>query len=374
MSDLRINTQQPLNWNHPLNKGRLAWWHFLPYSGQWGSHVYGRDLTKSHNLAFTSGGQTPQYTSTPRGQAMYYDGTGGGLGWYARGSGSGTRLGVTDNFTIGCTIKTATVSPIDIGGRAGLVCKYHTAGENAFFVRQHGDKVEFGGNAFIETTSFLDTTNIFRIIAVQQNGAGAVYVNGSPTPLVTGSPTFSVGTSDVLIGVNYLDTPSYFIGWINDVFVSNRPWGTGDIALDYKLSRRGYLEKFSPLNFLPPTRWPATDSSTLVSFTTEIGVGPAMQFANTAEFETDLFASADCGGIGDTEPSSIADFETVVNVNPNFGAGEPTLVGYETTVGVASSAQVGAPAEFTTTVAVQQSMSSTVNGDSRILNQRRYRR
>ena len=377
MDEPRLNLQNPVNWKHPLNVGRLAWWNFLKPSGMWGGSAYGRDLCKKHNLTFTAAGQDPQWTSTIRGNpALRFPGTGGGLGWYATADSSTATLGaITNNFTFGCTFKTDTVAPIDINGLAGLMGTYHIALDNSWWCRQHDAKLQMGGNSSIESGNVLDTTSVFRIICVVNGGVSSIYLNGDTTAIVSGSgPTYSASASPARIGVDFLVGARYFIGWINDAFVSARPWNGGDVALDWKLSQRGYVEKFSPLNFMPPARMYAGSGASVVSFTTQFGAGPQMQFANPGDFTTSLYASGTAGGIGPIDPEGPAEFETTIDVLPIFGGGEPTLVGYETTIDVDYTAALGNPAEFTTSVGVGHRLTTIPNGNRRIVSQRRYRR
>lgn len=366
----------PVNWKHPLNQGRRCWWYGAWQGGHWGGSAAGRDLCNRNNLSFTSGGTTPGWTITPRQMpAFSFGGTGGGNGWYAQAIDStATLAALTNNFTFGCTFRTDTITPIDINGLAGLMGTYHQASDNSWFLRQDDAKLEMGGGTSFLSGNVLDTTTIFRVICVCQDGNSAIYLNGDPTPIATGTPAYSASTSPARIGVDFLASARYFIGWIADAFVSVRPWTTGDVALDYKLSKRNYIENDSPLNLLPILRNGSGTAAEVVNFTTTLGAGPTMTFANPGEFETNLVASASAGGIGPINPEGPAEFETTVDVLPIFGGGEPTLVGYETTVGVEDEAALGNPAEFTTSVGVQHRLVTIPNGNRRIVSQRRYRR
>ncbi len=71
MSALSVNWQNPINWNHQLNKGVLHWWFSPPH---WQGGTVSRDLLKKLNGTLT-GGAT--WVNSPYGVAVNLDGTDG---------------------------------------------------------------------------------------------------------------------------------------------------------------------------------------------------------------------------------------------------------------------------------------------------------
>lgn len=377
MSRFRINLNNPVNLRHPLNIGRLAWWYWFPNSGQWGSTNFARDLLGHYPVTLTPDISTdPEWSVLPSGMPAFKftNGAGsGGLGWNAEVPNSNPVLcALTDNFTVGCTVRPATITPSDLSGFATLMSAAHAGGDNAWALLQQYQKLWWVGSNWITSGDVLSTTEFFRIICVEQGGTGYIYLNGNATPIISGSVTMSASTSNLFFGQQ--NGARKYIGDFNDAFVSNRPWSIEDIQEDYRQSKLNYRTQNSPLNYLPVPRNGEENTAALVNFTTGIGVAPGMSYANPANFTTQLYASGTGTGLGPLVPDGPADFLTEIGVTPVFGAGEPTLVGYTTDIDVDQTADSSGPVEFTTGVGVSHFIKTIAKGNPRILSQDRFKR
>lgn len=377
----RINLQDPVNWTHPLNRGRLVWYYHPKDSG-WipasqGSTVnpgYAyRDLCNRIHGTITGGPSlTPATAFMPNGDAC--------LQWLGGGStdgqvdlGNSTLFDLTDNFTVGCTFVTDTLSPAGLNSLAGLVNKYNSSLADSWWLRQFNGLIEFGGATGIQTGNVLLTNTVYRCIAVMNNGTATIYLNG--VSAATGAVSITSSPSNnVYIGESYEPIGANFRGRISDVFIATRPWSSSEVQLDAKLSQIGYRAENSPLRFVESFRKYTADQSTIVSFTTSVGVSDALRFSSPAYFTTTLRPSVAAGGIGPVVPSGPADFETVVEASEQFVAGQPTLVNFNTNVGVSTLVDGGSPVEFETVVGVDHSLRTIAAGDRRRLADRRYRR
>lgn len=371
----RLNLTNPVNRRHPLNIGRKAWWLAPRESGWYGGDTF-YDLCRGYDGAFQAGAITPGWrVGTPSGPpSPIFTGTGGGNGWNINcGSRSVTGLSFADNFTVGIQFRPATVAPIDINGLAGLIGKAHDTGEADWNLRQHDDKIEFSG---IASGSMLSTSVTSRVVVVVEDGVGYIYHQG--TLVTSGAVSITPDNNVVRMGVDFYDAgPRYFIGWIEEAFIIDRPWTAGQVKLDRELSLKQYQVDRGPLNFINSRidridR--TTDSGQTVSFTTTCNIGGPLLFATPANFTTELGAFASSGGIGDLDAEGTPEFVTQVGILTPFAAGEPTLVNLRTDVTVGDTLQASDPALFTTTVNVGQSLRTIPNGDRRIISQKRYRR
>jgi len=136
----------------------------------------------------------------------------------------------------------------------------------------------------------------------------------------------------------------------------------------------GNADDDGPIRWNPRRRRFVLTPAEIVSFETSVGVDQNLFYSSPASFTTTLVPSVSAGGIGPTDPDGPAEFETEVTAAQQFVAGQPTLVNFNTSVGVGQTVQGGAPVEFETTVGVKQSIRTIANGDRRRLSDRRYRR
>jgi len=373
MPATRLNLTNPLNRRHPLNLGRVAWWYSPNESGWWGGDRW-YDLCRRFDGAFADGaGVDTAWTQSPNGPPTpFFGGTGGGDGVNFN-CGGATGLSFTDNFTVGIQFRPATVAPIDINGLAGLIGKYQDAGDQTWYLRQHDDEVQFGGSSQLVSGAILSTSTTSRVVVSMRSGTATIYHQG--VAVASGAVSISADTSAVVrIGVDFFSSPRFFIGWIEEAFIIDRPWTAGQVKLDRELSLKQYQVDRGPLNFINSRIDRTNDSGQTVNFTTTCNVGGPLLFATPANFTTELGAFASSGGIGDLDAEGTPEFITSVGILTPFAAGEPTLVNLRTDVTVGDTLQASDPALFTTTVECGQSLRTIPNGDRRIISQKRYRR
>ena len=363
----------PINYDHPLNRNRVAWYLMLPNSPRFvagATNVTDRpypDLFENNNGLIKNGSTGEPGWETPEGFPVLQWDLGSSIDGYVE-LGAAAAFDLTDNFTLTATIKVGTTTPS--GGLAGIITKYLTPASSGYYLRQNDQKLEFGGSSQIATGNFLTTTDTYRVVCTSVSGTGTIYVNG--VAVVSGAVAFSSTADAVRIGTDY--NGRYFQGQISDVSICSRPWSAEEVMQDYLLQQRGYRGEFSPLRFIKlPYRFAEPDV-VVVSFTTTVGASPTLLFATPGNFTTTIEATASATGLGPLEPETTAEFLTNVGYRTPFQAGEPTLVNLVTYVMADQTIQVGAPASFTTEVRASQTIRTIPNGDRRILSQGRYRR
>jgi len=127
-------------------------------------------------------------------------------------------LDLTGDFTVEAWIK-----PDTFGNHKGIVSKYQSGGANGWVLRLNGTSpytgIEF--NEQYTTNGVLSAGTWTHVAAVRNGGTNRVFINGTEQPLA-GTPLGLASNSDpVLIGCDFLATPRYFDGMIDEV----RIWG-----------------------------------------------------------------------------------------------------------------------------------------------------
>ncbi len=124
-------------------------------------------------------------------------------------------LDLTTSYTIEAWIKPTAFT----AGLAGIVSKNHTPAANGYTLRL-GSNLPYTGINFDEMespTGILTANQWYHIAAVNDSGTRHLYVNGVEQPL-SGTPlTPQANTDPLTIGVDYLPTPRYFYGTIDEV-------------------------------------------------------------------------------------------------------------------------------------------------------------
>ncbi|RLC52772.1 MAG: hypothetical protein DRI23_02025, partial [Candidatus Cloacimonadota bacterium] len=127
-----------------------------------------------------------------------------------------TSLDFNTSYTLECWIR-----PESFDYLAGLITKYHTT--QGFILRLSGNS-PYSGIGFddMETdTGILNAYHWYHIAAVNDNGTRHVYVNGIEQTL-SGTPiTFTPNNDPVCLGVDYLSSPRYFEGQMDEVRIWN---------------------------------------------------------------------------------------------------------------------------------------------------------
>lgn len=378
----RINLTNPVNWKHPLNKGRVSWWFVPRESGRQAgatinsvSGTTGRiyDLCRRGNGTIANGASNiPAWCQNSRGDPA--------LRWLSGGAvdghidvGGGTIYDFTDNFTVGCTFNTSTVTTAN-SGLGGFMSKYQSPASNAWTFRRHDDYVEFGGSTMATSAAGSVVVNTeYRCVAVMQAGIATIYLNGA----VNGTPAAVSITStpgdSLLIGEAYDPGGFNFAGTMNDWFVSSRPWSSGEVALDYRLSRKSYRGPNSPLRFLPRPFYVSENVQT-VSLTSEAYASEMMQFASPASFTASLEATASAGGFGPLVPTGTPEFLAEAIASNVVEGGIPTLVSLESLAIASETLVAGDPVSLESIAYAHNTMRSIPNGNRKILASKIYKR
>ena len=127
-------------------------------------------------------------------------------------------LDFTTNYTIEAWIK-----PHSFSWLAGIVSKYQTSGSNGYFLRLTSGHPYTGiGFDGMETTDgILAADTWYHIAAVNNGGTRTLYVNGIEVPLSLTPETVASNTDPLTIGVDFLASPRYFDGVIDEVRIYN---------------------------------------------------------------------------------------------------------------------------------------------------------
>jgi len=127
-------------------------------------------------------------------------------------------IDLIDDFTIEAWIK-----PNSFCWLGGIVSKYQDAGKKGFTLRlSHIEPytgIEF--NEQYTANGLLDADNWYHIAAVRQSGVNHIYINGEEKGLSGTGYTVEHHNTPLTIGVDYLKSPRYFDGQIDEVRIWN---------------------------------------------------------------------------------------------------------------------------------------------------------
>jgi hypothetical protein len=217
-----VNPSSPVNFRHPLNKGRIGWWMRIPNSG-WSGGLTFRDLVR--------GNRKPNNGTLVNGPI--WQGSKGRIGGYGSlkfSSSLQTYVSLSPSlFTLGNTFS--------FGGWfyiSNTSTRQYILGQNDAANTWQMDFNSAGGDVGVfipgfgyvaETNINILTANTWAHIIYTRNGTGAthaIYLNGVSKSLV--------GANDATAFVN--DTSSSkFIGQRNSAFVSGLNDAADDISL-----------------------------------------------------------------------------------------------------------------------------------------------
>ena len=168
-------------------------------------------------------------TKTDPGNALNFDGTNDYVSIPDANS-----LDLISSYTIEAWIK-----PSSFSAAAGIVSKYHTVASNGYLLRLAGTApytgINFDG---LETaTGILEADKWYHIAAVKSGSARTLYINGVAVAMPNGSAITTAANTDVLaIGVDYLASPRYFNGSIDEVRIWNVARTPSEITTNNKTS------------------------------------------------------------------------------------------------------------------------------------------
>lgn len=370
---MRLDISNPVNLFHPLNYLRSSWWYnpintaFGPFAGRKMPDLMGKyDGTMSNGASATC----TWAAGTDFANGLDFTGTAGD----GANCSFGNVYSYTSGFTIGAWFYTTTVAGAGPGpGSGGVIFGKNAGGGSSSWHLSRNNATIFASGSGSLVSGTITTYTPYRAVVVFNGASSALYVNGYSS--ATGSVTVGSDSSDCRIGYGINNWTWAFRGRVWDVFISNRVWTANDVALDYTLGVKGYEGADSPLRWIKDIYYSFPDPGDVsVSFDTAIEMDQDYSQVSVAEFSTNVFTQADAGGLGDTVPSEVADFHTHINADDNFGAGEPTLVGFDTAINIEETVDTSDPVEFDTGIQILQTQSSIANGNPRILAQKRFRR
>lgn len=245
-----VQVSHPINWHHPLNQGRLAWWLALP-GLEGGAKFY--DLCGKTHGTLTSFGTGSGWRGTTQpgsiGAGLLFDG-------------ADDYVAVSPAWgTLSRWSAAAWVRDIGVGSSSGPVII--KAGTSAFqFVTSGGTayvRYYNGGSAFDAATT---RAGWHRLIATYDSATIRLYCDGQRI-LATSSGSCSLPAPE-RIGSYTGSTSNQWEGNLNDVSVWGRMLSDVEVRDDYDLSRQGYPDVLNRLSMPMDTPSATTDTILLL--------------------------------------------------------------------------------------------------------------
>ena len=127
-------------------------------------------------------------------------------------------LDLSSSYTMECWIR-----PERFNFLAGIISKYNASPSNGYLLRLSG-AFPYNGLSFdgMETaTGILQADTWYHVAAVKNGSSRKLYVNGTEYPLHGTPVTVGANTDKLTLGVDYLPSPRYFKGVIDEVRIWN---------------------------------------------------------------------------------------------------------------------------------------------------------
>jgi hypothetical protein len=226
-----IDAGSPVEWGHPLNAGRLAWWLALP--GGWSTSAW-PDLI---------GGRAGSFSGTRNAAAHPY--LPGAAGWTGGGTASATVGALTSGlsrFTFSATFHRPSTSDLACMGRSGTNARWLADVQSTFAALA----AENGGYAVATAASGALGAGRYQIVVAFAAAVGGdaaqlrCYVNGVPQS-VSGLtlPATTPAMTTWLFGNNGNNATSSGVVWY-DGAIWSRALGASDAAALWEDTQRGY--------------------------------------------------------------------------------------------------------------------------------------
>jgi hypothetical protein len=264
---LELDPTGPVNWQHPLNRGRLAWWMVPPNSGWRGSlrllDLCGLSGRKADHGTLTNG---PLWRGTTRPGGfghLLFDATDD----YVDLPASPAFNFGTGDFSIGVWLRPSDVSQFrimlgkDVSGNRDWNLNHGitaAGGTSSGYLCFFDNVASTGpGSATVDSGGSVLTDNVWsRAVATRNGSTSTLYHNGVRVGQTTGVTTTFSATNAVQIGRReFGGFEQYFGGALDDVSVWSRGLSAAEAAADYNLSRRGYpgvLNRVAPVAYSIP--------------------------------------------------------------------------------------------------------------------------
>jgi hypothetical protein len=213
-----LDAVSPVEWGHPLNRGRVQWLSGLP---GFGVGPVAHDLTGNRNHGVLAAGATWGY-GPPGVRAVVMNGTDDHVSF--------TQVGVSNGVTIAAWVYATALS-----GRQG-VCH-----NGKVFLGTNGTTIEWWPNTdtTVVSAGSIATGRWYRLLATQAGTSYAVYLDGN----VTGSGT-TVGLNGSAEATTcwgkFNGTTWPWVGSYTDMSIWRRGVSAAEAWAEYDQSRRGY--------------------------------------------------------------------------------------------------------------------------------------
>lgn len=371
-SGRRYSRRYAVDLEHPLNDQRFSWILGLP------PFMSPNEVTANTVFDLVAGYYRATRDGTFSNSTTIFGNT---LGWNLNGSVKSVRIAATElttpqRVTFACSFKNDTARNYYLFHKGDG----STNANSAFGVWRIGANLQAGYNSGSGWNYATSDGNYYdglwhRMLTTYNGttGYGAIYIDGILKGSFTTVMTIPATATYPYAWGYSAASANGVVDFIADMSIWTRDLNDAEALQDYIHAFSGYTRNDSPLTW-NRARLLTSNPNVEVSFSTSVTVGETLTDLSLGEFTTELTATGDASGLGTVDPSAPAEFDTAVSVNQNFGAGQPTLVGFTTNVAVDDTTTAGAPATFSTALNVQQALTTIPGGDRRIVSQRRYRR
>lgn len=224
---LEVNPTNPINRQHPLNRGTLFWMMGLPHSGHWGSNLF-RNLYGGRHGVLTGG---PLWSATPTGQAVSLDATNDyidcGAAW----------PNLSGAFSLAMSVRFKSLSGFNM-----LLTKTNSNQQSPwdwYTVAGNGLSRFFAGGAVLDGTTQVTVGPVYRLHCVYDGTNLYQYLNGQSNGSVAkGTPPSDAGLA-IKIGTRD-DLFAYASIVVYDARVWNRGISASEAAAEYTESLQGW--------------------------------------------------------------------------------------------------------------------------------------
>lgn len=233
-----VDLQQPVNKNHPLNRGRVAWWLALPNRAS-GPTWY--DLMGQSSLALTGMGSGSNGWRGPKRPGGFASVLADGSAGYLAGSSNLTGFGNgTASYTASCWLYLTSTN-----GTYTRLLANDQPGENAWYLglapsggTATAYRVQGGAGDFITGTN-VAAGSVTLLTTTYDGTTLRLYQNGVQTASAASSRSISISTATFQV-FKPNGFAVYINGQIDDVGLWNRALTAAEVYYLYSVSQRGY--------------------------------------------------------------------------------------------------------------------------------------
>lgn len=233
----QVNVLCPINWSHPLNDKRLAWWLSIP---NWDGGTQFRDLCGPYHGAFTSMANANngwRDTNSRPGQLAKSVLLDGSAGYMAVGNPAVLRL--QKPFSLAGWFRTPR-NQSDMAVLMHTTAYNSAASQYGLAVQSSGaiDCERASGGQLISSSGVVLANTWMRGLVVYGTTATTIFVNA--VQVATGTAVGTLSYSGSLQLGTYVAGGGRFPGHLDDITIWGRALSVQDVADDFRLSRAGY--------------------------------------------------------------------------------------------------------------------------------------